>query len=122
VPSTEAIARVRDQALEVARGWSGDGAPGTWRLTAALSEAVAHDEHLAALAAGIPPDRLPALLFVASVQSSWPAIRTTRWPRTTRRREWRAGLSTTSWSGVSAPSAPTTATSWLRPGAATANR
>jgi hypothetical protein len=68
VPSTEAIARVRDQALEVARGWSGDGAPGTWRLTAALFEAVAHDEHLAAAAAGIPPDRLPALLFVAAVQ------------------------------------------------------
>jgi hypothetical protein len=68
VPSTEAIAHVRDQALEVARGWAGEGAPGTWRLTAALFEAVAHDHHLAALAAGIPPDRLPALLFVASVQ------------------------------------------------------
>ena len=52
--------------------WPGAGPgtarPDTWRLTAALFEAVAHDEHLAALAAGIPPDRLPALLFVASVQ------------------------------------------------------
>jgi len=68
VPWTEATDRVRDQALEVARGWSGDGAPATWRLTAALFEAVAHDDHLATLAADIPPDRLPALLFVASVQ------------------------------------------------------
>ena len=68
MPSTEATARVRDQALEVARSWSGDGAPRTWRLTAALFEAVARDEHLAALAATIPADRLPAFLFVASVQ------------------------------------------------------
>ena len=68
MPWTETTDRVRDQALEVARGWSGDGAPAPWRLTAALFEAVAHDDHLATLAAGIPPDRLPALLFVASVQ------------------------------------------------------
>ena len=47
VPSTEASDRVRDQALEVARGWSGDGAPDTWRLTAALFKALAHDEHFA---------------------------------------------------------------------------
>jgi hypothetical protein len=47
VPSTEAVARVRDQALEVARGWSADGAPGTWRLTAALFEAVTSSDLLA---------------------------------------------------------------------------
>ena len=68
MPSTDATGRVRDQALEVARGWSGEGAPSSWHLTAALFEALADDEQLATLAATIPPDRLPALLFVASVQ------------------------------------------------------
>jgi hypothetical protein len=58
---------IRAQALEVAGGWSPPGAPRSWRLTAALFEAIAaHDkllEHLAVL----PPDRLPALLASAAV-------------------------------------------------------
>ena len=118
----EATGRVRDQALEVARGWSGDGSPSSWRLTAALFEALADDEHLATLAAAIPPDRLPALLFVASVQyvvakhpddplaAYYPVAGS------------RAAPSTTGWPAGSAPSAPTTATSWRRRGAATATR
>jgi hypothetical protein len=58
---------LRDQALEVARGWSPPGAPPSWRLTAALFEAIAaHDELLERLAA-LPPDRLPAMLASAAI-------------------------------------------------------
>lgn len=59
---------VRDQALEIARGWSGPDAPTSWRLTAALFEGLADDDALLAIATEIPAERLPALLFVASVQ------------------------------------------------------
>lgn len=59
---------VSDQALEIARGWSGPDAPESWRLTAALFERLASDDALLAIATEIPADRLPALLFVASVQ------------------------------------------------------
>lgn len=50
------------------RGWSGPGAAPSWGLTAALFELLASDRELVALAAAIPGERLPALLFVASVQ------------------------------------------------------
>jgi hypothetical protein len=61
------LAELRAQALEVARGWSPAGAPPSWRLTAALFEAIAaHDDLLARLAA-LPADRLPALLGSAAV-------------------------------------------------------
>lgn len=58
---------LRAQALEVARGWSPAGAPRSWRLTAALFEAIAdHDDLLSRLAA-LPADRLPALLGSAAI-------------------------------------------------------
>jgi hypothetical protein len=58
---------LRAQALEVARGWSPPGAPWSWRLTAALFEAIAaHDDLLDRLAA-LPADRLPALLGSAAI-------------------------------------------------------
>lgn len=57
---------LRAQALEVSRGWSPSGAPRSWRLTAALFEAIAsHDDLLDRLAA-LPADRLPALLGSAA--------------------------------------------------------
>jgi len=59
--------RIRDQALEVGRGWSGPEAPESWALTAALFNGLASDDELLALAAEIPLGKLPALLFVASV-------------------------------------------------------
>jgi hypothetical protein len=58
---------VRGQALEVARGWSPPGAPRSWRLTAALFEAIAADDDLLGLLAVLPVDRLPALLGSAAV-------------------------------------------------------
>jgi hypothetical protein len=61
-------ATIGDQAREVGRGWSGPDAEPGWALVAALFETVADDDDLLALAAEIPLDRLPALLFVASVQ------------------------------------------------------
>ncbi|MBI2705586.1 MAG: DUF2332 domain-containing protein [Actinobacteria bacterium] len=64
---SEALALVRDQALEVGRGWSGPGALPSWRLTGSLFDVLAEDNELLTVAAEIPPDRLPALLFVASV-------------------------------------------------------
>ena len=64
----DAIATIRDQAHEVGRGWSGPDAEPGWALVGALFDALATDADLLALAAEIPLDRLPALLFVASVQ------------------------------------------------------
>ena len=64
----DAIATIRDQAREVGRGWSGPDAEPGWALVGALFDALAADADLLALAAEIPLDRLPALLFVASVQ------------------------------------------------------
>ena len=58
---------VRAQALEVAGGWSPPGAPSSWRLTAALFEAIAADDELLERLAVLPPDRLPALLASAAV-------------------------------------------------------
>jgi hypothetical protein len=50
----------------VAAAWSPAGAPSSWRLTAAQFEALSSDGELAAIAASIPPDRLPPLLFTAA--------------------------------------------------------
>jgi hypothetical protein len=61
------VTEVRDQAIEVARGWSAPGAPASWRLTAALFEAVAADGTLLGAIASLPSDRLPALLAGAAV-------------------------------------------------------
>jgi hypothetical protein len=58
---------VRGQALAVARGWSPPGAPRSWRLTAALFEAIAADDDLLGMLAVLPADRLPALLGSAAV-------------------------------------------------------
>jgi hypothetical protein len=58
---------VRAQALEVAGGWAPSGAPESWRLTAALFEAIAADDELLEQLATLPPDRLPALLASAAV-------------------------------------------------------
>jgi hypothetical protein len=58
---------VRAQALEVARGWSPPGAPRSWRLTAALFEAIAAEDDLLDRLAALPADRLPALLGSAAI-------------------------------------------------------
>jgi len=58
---------LRDQALEVARGWSPPGAPRSWQLTAALFQAIAADEDLLGRLAVLPADRLPALLGAAAI-------------------------------------------------------
>jgi hypothetical protein len=58
---------IRAQALEVADGWSGPGAPPSWRLTAALFRAIAGHDGLRRRLAGLPPDRLPALLASAAI-------------------------------------------------------
>ena len=58
---------IRAQALEVAAGWSPDGAPESWRLTARLFEAIAAHEELLGGLAVLPADRLPALLASAAI-------------------------------------------------------
>jgi hypothetical protein len=57
---------VAEQAGMVAAAWSPPGAPASWRLTAAQFEALASDPELLAIAATIPPARLPPLLFEAA--------------------------------------------------------
>lgn len=57
---------VAEQAGLVAAAWSVAGAPSSWRLTAAQFEALRDDPELRAIAATIPPDRLPPLLFSAA--------------------------------------------------------
>lgn len=52
----------------MAAGWSPPGAPESWRLTAALFEAIAADDELLERLAALPPDRLPALLASAAVR------------------------------------------------------
>jgi hypothetical protein len=59
-------ASVRSQAIEIARGWSSPKAPQSWALTAAIFTSLAEDEQLLALAAVVPEERLPALLFCAA--------------------------------------------------------
>jgi hypothetical protein len=57
---------VADQAGMVAAAWSPVWAPPSWRLTAAQFEALREDAEMLAIAATIPPDRLPPLLFEAA--------------------------------------------------------
>ncbi len=61
--------RVAEQADAVAAAWSPVGAPPSWRLTAAALEVLRDDPDLLAMAALIPPDRVPALLFGAAATS-----------------------------------------------------
>ncbi len=61
-----AVATVRSQAEEIAAGWSEPGAPASWALTAGIFRTLAEDDELLALAAEIPAERLPALLFCAA--------------------------------------------------------
>ena len=59
--------QVHAQAMEVAAGWSPPGGPQSWQLTAALFRLIAgHDDLLAGLA-GLPAERLPALLASAAI-------------------------------------------------------
>lgn len=58
---------VAQQAGVVAAAWSPAGAPPSWQLTAAQFAMLRHDRELLELAASIPPDRLPPLLFEAAV-------------------------------------------------------
>ena len=58
---------VRAQALEVAAGWSPDGAPASWRLTAGLFTVIAGHDDLLTRLASLPADRLPALLASAAI-------------------------------------------------------
>jgi hypothetical protein len=60
-------ADVRDQALQVARGWSPPGAPESWRLTSALFVAISRHDELLDRLAELPPDRLPGLLAAAAI-------------------------------------------------------
>jgi hypothetical protein len=57
---------VAQQAGAIAAAWSPPGAPASWRLTAAQFEILREDEELLAIAATIPLDRLPPLLFEAA--------------------------------------------------------
>lgn len=57
---------VAEQAGMVAAAWSPVGAPPSWRLTAAQFETLAEDEELLQIAAMIPGERLPPLLFEAA--------------------------------------------------------
>jgi hypothetical protein len=57
---------VAEQAAGVAAAWSPEGAPASWRLTAAQFEALRDEPELLEIAATIQPDRLPALLFAAA--------------------------------------------------------
>jgi hypothetical protein len=70
VTSPEAAdrARVREQALGIAAGWSPADAPPTWELTAVLFRAIADEPDLLAIAARVPADRLPPLLLSAAVR------------------------------------------------------
>ena len=57
---------VAQQAGAVAAAWSPAGAPPSWQLTAAQFATLRDDHELLALAASIPPHRLPPLLFEAA--------------------------------------------------------
>jgi hypothetical protein len=57
---------VADQAGMVAAAWSPVDAPASWRLTAAQFEVLRGDRELLEIAASVPPDKLPALLFQAA--------------------------------------------------------
>ncbi len=57
---------VADQAGLVAAAWSPPGAPSSWLLTAQQFATLRDDPELLAIAATIPPQRLPPLLFTAA--------------------------------------------------------
>jgi hypothetical protein len=57
---------VAEQAGAVAAAWSPAGAPRSWQLTATQFAVLRDDRELLAIAASIPPDRLPPLLFEAA--------------------------------------------------------
>ncbi len=57
---------VADQANQVAAAWSSAGAPASWALTASQFAVLRDDGELLAIAATIPPDKLPPLLFSAA--------------------------------------------------------
>jgi hypothetical protein len=57
---------VAEQAGVVAAAWSSSGAPASWALTAAQFEALRDEREMLEIAAMIPPDRLPPLLFQAA--------------------------------------------------------
>jgi hypothetical protein len=57
---------VAQQAAAIEAAWSPPGAPASWRLTAAQFKVLRDDEELLAIAATIPVDRLPPLLFEAA--------------------------------------------------------
>lgn len=57
---------VADQANQVAGAWSPAGAPASWALTAAQFAVLRDDDELLAIAATIPPEKLPPLLFSAA--------------------------------------------------------
>jgi hypothetical protein len=67
-PAAETRARVSEQALGIAAGWSPPDAPASWALTAELFRAIGEEPDLLALAGDIPPDRLPPLLLSAAVR------------------------------------------------------
>jgi hypothetical protein len=58
---------VADQAEKIAAAWSPVAAPASWELTAAQFRALRDDDELLAIAATIPAEKLPALLFAAAV-------------------------------------------------------
>ena len=58
---------VADQADKIAAAWSPLGAPASWELTAAQFRALRDDDELLAIAATIPAEKLPPLLFAAAV-------------------------------------------------------
>jgi hypothetical protein len=60
---------IAEQAGMVAAAWSPPGSPPSWRLTAAQFAALRDDEDLLELAAGVPAERLPPLLFSAAATS-----------------------------------------------------
>ena len=57
---------VAQQAAAIEAAWSPSGAPASWQLTAAQFEVLRHDDELLGIAATIPVDRLPPLLFEAA--------------------------------------------------------
>lgn len=65
-PSASDPAAVAEQAGLVAAAWSPRDAPASWHLTASQLAVLRDDRELLALAATIPPDRLPPLLFTAA--------------------------------------------------------
>ena len=57
---------VAEQAGKIAAAWSPPGAPASWALTAGQFRSLHDDDELLAIAATIPSDKLPPLLFAAA--------------------------------------------------------